>query len=527
MLTDIHMPDMDGIELARHLLKLPHPPVVIFTTAFHEHALQAFEVNAVDYLMKPVRVQRLLAALQKVPRLKPVSAEQLMQLPAATRRYLSVTERSRVVLVPLDEIVYLKAELKYITIRTATREYLLEESLTQLEERVRPALRARPSQLPGLTRLTSAASSAGSTTTATRTGKSCCPASPKRCRFRAASSSSFARSAARLRPEVRRRGAMRADWPGTRVRIAPRAPGNRRGSRTTLWFSFRPLPIASAMRTLICGSLAYDTIMVFPDQFARHILPEQTQVLSVSFQIGEMRREWGGCAGNIAYNLKHIGGDPVVMATIGDDGRDYRERLDAYGIGVAGVRDVPGSYTAQAFIITDLDDNQITAFHPGAMNSSHQNRVQDVDGVELGIVSPDGRDGMLEHVEQFAELGIPFMLDPGQAMPLFDGPELLAMIDRATYLAVNDYEGRMLAERTGMPLSAIAERVDALVVTLGADGSVIHAGGDDLRTSPRRSQPRCSTPPAAAMPIAPGCSTALPWAGTGSAPAGWPRCWAR
>ncbi len=237
------------------------------------------------------------------------------------------------------------------------------------------------------------------------------------------------------------------------------------------------------MRTLVCGSLAYDTIMVFPDKFSRHILPEQAHVLSVSFQIGEMRREWGGCAGNIAYNLKHIGGDPVVMATIGDDGRDYRERLDAYGIGIAGVRDVPGSYTAQAFIITDLDDNQITAFHPGAMNFSHESRVQDVDGIGLGIVSPDGRDGMLAHVEQFAELKIPFMFDPGQAMPLFDGPELLAMIDRASYLAVNDYEGRMLAERTGMPLSAIAERVDALVVTLGADGSVIHAGGDTFAIS--------------------------------------------
>ncbi len=133
VLTDIHMPDMDGIELARHLLKLPHPPVVIFTTAFHEHAVQAFEVNAVDYLMKPVRAQRLLSALEKVPRLKPLGAEKLAQLPATSRRFLSVTERSRVVLVPVDEIVYLKAELKYITIRTAQREYLLEESLTKLE----------------------------------------------------------------------------------------------------------------------------------------------------------------------------------------------------------------------------------------------------------------------------------------------------------------------------------------------------------------------------------------------------------
>ena len=159
------------------------------------------------------------------------------------------------------------------------------------------------------------------------------------------------------------------------------------------------------MRTLVCGSLAYDTIMVFPDHFARHILPDQTQVLSVSFQIGEMRREWGGCAGNIAYNLKHIGGEPVVMATIGDDGLEYKERLAAFGIAVDGVRHVPGAYTAQAFIITDLDDNQITAFHPGAMNYSHQSRVGDVADIGLGIIAPDGKDGMRSHAEQFAPGG--------------------------------------------------------------------------------------------------------------------------
>ena len=231
------------------------------------------------------------------------------------------------------------------------------------------------------------------------------------------------------------------------------------------------------MRTLVCGSLAYDTIMVFPDHFARHILPDQAQVLSVSFQIGEMRREWGGCAGNIAYNLKPIGGEPVVMATIGDDGVEYRERLAALGIAVDGVRHVPGAYTGQAFIITDLDDNQITAFHPGAMNYSHQSRVGDVAGIGLGIIAPDGKEGMRTHAEQFAQAGIPFIFDPGQGMTLFDGPELLAFIDKARYVAVNDYEGRMLAERTGVPLAALAERVDALIVTLGADGSVIHAGG--------------------------------------------------
>jgi len=231
------------------------------------------------------------------------------------------------------------------------------------------------------------------------------------------------------------------------------------------------------MRTLVCGSLAYDTIMVFPDRFARHILPEQVRVLSVSFQIEEMRREWGGCAGNIAYNLRGIGGEPVVMATIGDDGDDYHERLAALGIAVDAVRHVPGTYTAQAFIITDLDDNQITAFHPGAMNFSHQNRVGDVAGIGLGIVAPDGKEGMSAHAEQFVEAGIPFLFDPGQGMPLFSGPELLAIADHARCVAVNDYEGQMLAERTGLSLAAIAERVDALIVTMGGDGSVIHAGG--------------------------------------------------
>jgi adenosine kinase len=230
-------------------------------------------------------------------------------------------------------------------------------------------------------------------------------------------------------------------------------------------------------RTLVCGSLAYDTIMVFPDRFARHILPEQVHVLSVSFQIGEMRREWGGCAGNIAYSLKGLGGEPVVMATLGDDGAPYRERLATLGIAPDGVRTVAGTWTAQAFIITDLDDNQITAFHPGAMNASHENRVGDVDGIALGIVAPDGRDGMRSHVEQFANANIPFIFDPGQGLPLFSGPELLEMIDAATFLAVNDYEGRLLAERTGVALDDLARRVDAVIETRGGDGSRIRAGG--------------------------------------------------
>ena len=231
------------------------------------------------------------------------------------------------------------------------------------------------------------------------------------------------------------------------------------------------------MRTLICGSLAFDTIMVFPDRFGRHILPEQTHMLSVSFQITDLRREWGGCAGNIAYNLHAIGGDAVVMGTLGRDGLGYRERLADLGIVADGVRVIDDAYTAQAFIITDLDDNQITAFHPGAMNESHRNAVTDVADIGLGIVAPDGKEGMRSHAAQFSAAGIPFLFDPGQGLPLFSGGELAELIDAAAYLAVNDYEAKMLSERTGWSIGEIAERVEALVVTLGGEGSVIHANG--------------------------------------------------
>lgn len=231
------------------------------------------------------------------------------------------------------------------------------------------------------------------------------------------------------------------------------------------------------MRTLICGSLAFDTIMVFPDRFSRHILPEQTHMLSVAFQISDMRREWGGCAGNIGYNLRGLGGEPVIMGTLGSDGAAYRERLRDLGIALDGVRVIDDAYTAQAFIITDLDDNQITAFHPGAMNASHRNRVGDVADIGLGIVAPDGKEGMREHAMQFAERGIPYLFDPGQGLPLFTGPELSRMIERATYLAVNDYEAKLLSERTGWSIAEMAEHVEALVVTMGAEGSIIHAEG--------------------------------------------------
>ena len=232
-----------------------------------------------------------------------------------------------------------------------------------------------------------------------------------------------------------------------------------------------------ALRTLVCGSLAYDTIMVFPDRFSRHILPDQTHVLSVSFQIGEMRREWGGCAGNIAYNLRAIGGEPVIMATLGHDGGPYRERLERLDVTLEGVRTIPDTFTAQAFIITDLDDNQITAFHAGAMNQSHRTKVSDVDDLVLGIVAPDGKQGMREHLAQLAAAGIPALFDPGQGLPLFDGAELIEMIGQARYLAVNDYEARLLTERTGLAVADLAGRVEALIVTLGAQGSIIHAGG--------------------------------------------------
>jgi len=237
-------------------------------------------------------------------------------------------------------------------------------------------------------------------------------------------------------------------------------------------------------RVLVCGSLAYDTIMVFPDRFSRHILPDQTHVLSVSFQIGEMRREWGGCAGNIAYNLRGIGGEPVIMATLGHDGAPYRERIERLGVPLEGVRTIEESFTAQAFIITDLDDNQITAFHPGAMNESHRNRVAAVRDVALGIVAPDGKQGMRQHLADLARAGIPALFDPGQGLPLFDGAELTEMIGQCTYLAVNDYEAKLLSERTGLSIAAIAERVDALVVTMGAEGSVIHAGGSTYSIPP-------------------------------------------
>jgi adenosine kinase len=231
------------------------------------------------------------------------------------------------------------------------------------------------------------------------------------------------------------------------------------------------------MHTLICGSLAYDTIMVFKDRFKHHILPEQIHILNVAFLVPDMRREYGGCAGNIAYNLRLLGGAPLIMAAVGDDCEPYLARLKMLGLPADHVRKVPDTFTAQAFITTDLDDNQITAFHPGAMNYSHENRIGDARDVTLGIVAPDGRDGMLQHARQFHEQGIPFVFDPGQGLPMFDGAELLEFLRLADYCTVNDYEAKLLTERTGKSLEELARAVKALVVTLGGSGSQIHADG--------------------------------------------------
>lgn len=234
------------------------------------------------------------------------------------------------------------------------------------------------------------------------------------------------------------------------------------------------------MRTLICGSLAFDSIMVFHDHFKHHILPDKIHILNVSFLVPDMRREFGGCAGNIAYNLKLLGGEPVIMATVGEDFTSYASRLDNLELSQECVRAVPGSYTAQAFITTDLSDNQITAFHPGAMNHSHLNDVRSADNIRLGIVSPDGRDGMLSHCAQFEQADIPFIFDPGQGMPLFNGEELLAMVRQADYVTLNDYEAQLLQARTGRTLAQLAEEADALIVTKGAEGSDIYVHGKVL-----------------------------------------------
>ncbi|MGU7783765.1 carbohydrate kinase family protein [Burkholderia sp. PU8-34] len=235
------------------------------------------------------------------------------------------------------------------------------------------------------------------------------------------------------------------------------------------------------MTTLICGSLAYDNIMTFEGRFREHILPDQVHLLNVSFLVPTMRREFGGCAGNIAYALHMLGGDARIMATLGANDADrYLERLDGLGLSKANVRVVPDTHTAQAMITTDLENNQITAFHPGAMMQSHANRADEVPGVKLGIVAPDGFDGMVQHAEQFARAGIPFIFDPGQGLPLFDGATLRRIIELATFVTVNDYEGKLVSDKTGWSEQEIASRVQALIITRGEHGAtILHKNGEE------------------------------------------------
>ena len=231
------------------------------------------------------------------------------------------------------------------------------------------------------------------------------------------------------------------------------------------------------MHTLICGSLAFDTIMVFQDSFKNHILPDQIHKLSVAFYVPEMRREFGGTAGNIAYNLALLEGKPLMMATVGEDFSTYANWLIVNRLNTNHVKTIANNFTAQAFITTDIDDNQITAFHPGAMVESHQNSVKDAKDISLAIIAPDGRDGMFQHAKECFDAGIPFLFDPGQGLPMFNGEELLHFIEMATYLAVNDYESQVIQDKTGLNLEQLASKVKALVVTLGGQGSHIYADG--------------------------------------------------
>jgi len=234
------------------------------------------------------------------------------------------------------------------------------------------------------------------------------------------------------------------------------------------------------MPVLICGSVAFDTIMVFKDRFKNHILPEKVHVLSVSFLVPEMRKEFGGCAGNIAYNMKLLGGDPLPMATVGRDFGRYGKWMDSNGITRRHVTIVDDEYTAQAFITTDLDDNQITAFHPGAMNHSHLNDISEAENIEIGILSPDGRDGMIAHAEQFAEADIPFIFDPSQGLPMFGSEELKRFIELASWVTVNDYEWEMVTKLTGLSKDDVQKQVKALIITRGAKGSDIYSEGESI-----------------------------------------------
>ncbi|SFV88609.1 Sugar kinases, ribokinase family [hydrothermal vent metagenome] len=237
---------------------------------------------------------------------------------------------------------------------------------------------------------------------------------------------------------------------------------------------------------LICGSYAFDSIMVFQDQFKNHILPDKVHMLNVSFLVPTMRKEFGGCGGNIAYNLHLLGANVIPMATVGEDFTPYLNWMQSHQMNTTHIKTIPNTYTGQAFITTDMDDNQITAFHPGAMSHAHLNKISDAPDIAIGIVSPDGRDGMLTHAQQFADAKIPFIFDPGQGMPMFSGEELTSFIQQATFIAVNDYESQMLQDKTALTLPAIASMVDALIITKGAQGSEIHTNGTIIHIPPAK-----------------------------------------
>ncbi len=238
------------------------------------------------------------------------------------------------------------------------------------------------------------------------------------------------------------------------------------------------------MSALICGSLAFDTIAIFPGRFAQQILPEQLHILNVSFLVPTLRREFGGCAGNIAYSLARLGGTPRVMAAVGADGADYLKRIESWGASTALIHTAAETHTAQAIILTDTDNNQITAFHPGAMQLAHLTRVPANSDIGVAIIAPDGRDAMLQHAEQLAQAKIPFIFDPGQQLPMFDGAELRRFVDQATWLAVNDYEAQMLCERTGRTLEALSRsHLRGIVVTLGAEGCDLWQAGVRTRVA--------------------------------------------
>jgi len=268
------------------------------------------------------------------------------------------------------------------------------------------------------------------------------------------------------------------------------------------------------MSALICGSLAFDTIATFPGQFSAQILPEQLHILNVSFLVPTLRREFGGCAGNIAYSLAQLGGEPLVLAAVGRDGEEYRQRISSWGAPTDLVSTIADTHTAQAIIITDTDNNQITAFHPGAMQSAHLTPVPVRDDIGVAIIAPDGRDAMLSHAEQLAQAKIPFIFDPGQQLPMFDGPELMRFVEQATWVAVNDYEAQMLSERTGQTLESLSRtHLRGVCVTLGAEGCDLWEAG--VRT-------RIPGVPASAVVDPTGCGDAFRAALLYGIERGWP-----